>query len=167
MRNAMIAITMILSGLILSSFMFTEEVTTSEINTLPGAIIFEIPYTDGGPLCNGEIGSVSGTWQFVVNQTVDANGGIHYIEHWNIEASGTGTFGNKYMLKHNEPFAINIAEDGFPFTRTLPFNFQVIGQGRAPNLQSRGIIHITYNANGDISAYVQKTTGLTCKYNEK
>ena len=37
-------------------------------------------------------------------------------------------------------------------------NFKIIGEGSAPNFLQTDVIHLTVNANGDVTATVEKST---------
>lgn len=165
MKSVFTSVLMAATLITLSSFRTNDKAGTLSPDDMSGAIVIERPYFNSGPLCNGEFGSVHGTWQLVINTTIDANGGYHFINQWNIKASGTGNFGSTYLLNYSEPIQLYIAPGGFPATYTLASNFNIVGLGKAPNLQSRGVIHITVNAVDDVVVNFETETGFICRYN--
>lgn len=157
MKNLILVLTLCISTLSLSSFIAPE--TAKE---MPGATIFEMPYSTSGFLCNGEFLELEGTWKIVTNLVFAADGSIHLTENWSIKASGIGSFGNEYKLNYSDNFHVNQAFFGFPFNVTNAFNFNIIGKGSAPNLKQQAVIHTTVNANGEITADFEKGQ-FTCK----
>ncbi|NNF34118.1 MAG: hypothetical protein HKN68_08420 [Saprospiraceae bacterium] len=155
----------LLSCLTLSVFAFSSFINpnaSADIEAPNGATVIEIPYFNSGPLCNGEFLELTGTWQIISNVHPDGNGGFHVVDHWHIKASGIGTYGNEYKLNYSDNFVTNTGAGGLPFTGTNTSNFNIIGKGKAPNLKSWGVVHVTINANGDVTADVN-WSAFTCK----
>lgn len=104
----------------------------------------------------GEFVSLSGTLHVVTRITIDANGGFHGTAHFNPQGvKGVGlTSGDTYQGNGVTKTTTNIAGAGFPFTETFVNNFRIIGPGPDNNLLVHQTIHLTINANGDVTADV-------------
>ncbi len=87
--------------------------------------------------------------------TLDSAGGFHIIGNANLQGiTGTGlTTGDKYQATGADNFEFNgkVAEE-----RTAAENIHFIGQGRVNNLLVHVTIHITVNADGTMTALVDK-----------
>ena len=113
-----------------------------------------IPCADGGA---GEVVTLSGNLHIVLRYTESAGGGIHAGSHFQPQGiSGVGeTTGDTYH-------ATGVTQDEFNATvgveETFINNFRIIGQGPGNNFLVQEVFHITFNANGSITAFVDKFT---------
>jgi hypothetical protein len=111
-----------------------------------------VPCADGGA---GEYVLVSGYLHILITTTVDANGGFHGKTHFQPQGmSGVGlTTGASYratgvMQEHFNSSA------GETISETFVNNFRLIGPGRGNDLLVHQAVHVTTNANGDVTADV-------------
>ncbi len=122
--------------------------------SIPITILQFVSCADGGA---GEFIEVSGDLHIVVNFTIDKNGGVHGKTHFQPQGiSGVGlTTGDKYQ-------ATGVTQNQFNshvgFEETYVNNFRMIGQGPRNNLLVHVTSHITINANGDVTAFVDNVS---------
>ncbi len=98
---------------------------------------------------------LSGDLHTLLRYTESARGGIHVASHFQPQGiSGVGeTTGDKYQ-------ATGVTQDEFNATvgveETFVNNFRIIGQGSGNNYLVHSVFHITFNANGSITAFVDR-----------
>jgi hypothetical protein len=130
---------------------------------------YEIPYSrsvwipcalDG----SGEWIYLTGRLHILEHITMDNNGGYHGIIHFQPkDFKGTGlTSGDKYQGTGVTQDFMNIAGNTLPYVYTYVNNFKMIGQGRGNNYLVHETWHITINANGELTAYVDNFS-VECK----
>ncbi len=112
--------------------------------------------------CTGEIIAISGYYHQQVNITYDNSGGAHLSLSENFQ--GVSGIGETSGLKYQIPGTFHVTENftagqAFNFTETL--NEALISQGSAPNEQIHGLLHITVDANGNVTSYID-TFSITC-----
>ena len=131
----------------------TTSVARAEVTenvTVPVDIGVYIPCADGGA---GEVVTLSGDLHTLLRYTETAGGGIHVASHFQPQGiSGVGnTTGDKYQ-------GTGVTQDEFNATvgveETFVNNFRIIGQGPGNNYLVHSVFHITFNANGSITAFV-------------
>ncbi len=111
--------------------------------------------------CTGDVVTYSGTEHLVTNATVDANGGMHGTAHEDlVDVSGVGTSGDQYRLVGTGNAELNSTS---AFESTAVDHIQFVSRGSQPNFAADGTVHITYNANGQITAYVDNLTSEPCR----
>lgn len=109
----------------------------------------------------GESVELSGTLHTLYKTTLDNKGGYHSKYHFQPQGvSGTGlTTGDKYM-------ATGVTQDAFNghvgSEETYVNNFRIIGQGTGNNFLVHETFHVTINANGEVTAYVDNFS-VECK----
>jgi hypothetical protein len=113
--------------------------------------------------CTGETILFRGTVQVFFEEKQDANGGSHFQVHAHLHGQGVGlTSGDKYVLNETQNNHQNFrvpSESGaanFHITQSL----RVIRQGQdmlGDDFQSEFLLHLTINANGDVTADVVRT----------
>ena len=110
-----------------------------------------LPCAAGG---QDEIVALSGEVHMVFSVTSDSGGGLHIDTHSNNEGVwGTGlTTGDKYHATGGNRFSSNT--NGAASEVTFVNNFQLIGQGQNNNLVIHETVHMTINANGDVTANI-------------
>ena len=117
-----------------------------------------VPCAMGGA---GEWIVLYGEMHELFHTTLDDNGGFHLKFHVQPQGlSGTGlTSGDKYQ-------GTGVTQDSFngKVGRTYTFvnNYRMIGQGPGNNLLVHENMHITVNANGDVTAVVDNVR-VDCK----
>lgn len=111
----------------------------------------------------GENVQLSGTLHIVSRAVDDGSGGFHVSSHSNPQGvSGVGLIsGDKYqgtgVTRNNVNF-----KPPFPSESTYVNNFRIIGQGPGNNYLVHETIHMTVNANGEVTADVVNTS-VDCK----
>ena len=96
--------------------------------------------------------------QLVVHESVDARGGIHF--HFVINDKGSTAVGLSSGTTWHQVGATrqteNIRGDA-PITVSFVNAFNLISNGSAPNLLIHQLFHITINANGVVTALVDRS----------
>jgi hypothetical protein len=147
---------LVLLALVVPALTFgTTSVARAEVTEnvrVPVDIGVFIPCADGGA---GELVTLSGNLHIVLRFTETPRGGIHVGSHFQPQGiRGVGeTSGDTYH-------ATGVTQDQFNATvgveETFVNNFRIIGQGPGNNFLVHEVFHITFNANGSITAFVDK-----------
>jgi hypothetical protein len=126
--------------------------------TFPVNISVFIPCAAGGA---GEVVDLSGNLHVVFAFTLDNNGGFHSKFHFQPQGiSGTGlTTGDKYQ---GTGVTQGTSNGKVGFESTFVNNFKIIGQGPGNNFLVHQNFHITVNANGEVTAFVDNFS-VECK----
>jgi hypothetical protein len=134
------------------------EMTTN--TSVPIEFLDFVPCADGGV---GEFVLVSGYLHILITSTVDANGGFHCKTHFQPQGmSGIGlSTGAKYQATGVQQENFN-ALSGGAINETFVNNFRLIGEGEGNNLLMHQAVHMTTNANGDVTADVFNNS-ITCR----
>jgi hypothetical protein len=144
---------LILMAVILSATCSMTQLAQAEVVTnitVPVNMNVSVPCAAGGA---GETVSLSGDLHVLLRLTIGNSGGIHLGSHFQPEGvSGLGqTTGDKYQ-------ATGVAQEEFNATigaeETFMHNLRVIGQGNGNNFLIHEFFHVTVNANGDVTAFV-------------
>jgi hypothetical protein len=126
--------------------------------TFPIDITVFVPCANGGA---GEDVEITGNLHDLFHVTFDGVGGLHVTVHDNPQGiSGFGlTTGDTYR-------GVGITEEHFNgtvgSTDTFVNNFRIIGNGPGNNFSVHENIHVTINANGELTAFVDNFS-VTCK----
>ncbi|MGQ0650395.1 MAG: hypothetical protein ACT4P7_22875 [Gemmatimonadaceae bacterium] len=133
--------------------------TTSNAK-VPVAVLTFVPCAIGG---TGEFVLAIGTLHILTHVTVSNAGNTHIKVHFQPQGlSGTGlTSGDTYRATGVTQQITNFNGNP-PANFTFINNFRFIGPGPDNNLAVHQTIHVTVNANGDITATVNNTS-ITCK----
>lgn len=103
----------------------------------------------------GEVVFLTGNLHALLRFTVDQAGGIHAASHFQPQGiSGSGqTTGEKYQATGvtQEEFNAKVGVE-----ETFVNNFRIVGQGPRNNFLIHETFHITFNANGVPTAYVDR-----------
>ncbi len=112
----------------------------------------------------GEIVELSGTLHILTRVTVDSAGGVHLTTHFQPQGvGGIGlTTGDHYRGTGVTRTTSNERSAGFPASSTFVNNVRVIGQGPGNNFDLHQTVHVTVNANGDVTANVTNSR-TTCR----
>jgi len=120
--------------------------------SFPVNISVFVPCAAGGA---GEVVTLSGDLHVLVSVTVNANR-ISVYEHFQpqgIDGIGSVT-GDKYQGTGITEFNFQADLVAFPFVTTTVNNFKIIGQGPNNNFLIHENFHLTVNANGTVTAFV-------------
>lgn len=108
-----------------------------------------------GDACTGEALSYSGTAHETFRVTGNANS-FHIGLHQNIHVDATGlSSGAKYVGLQNDNLQLNLAAGA---NQTEQFRFRLVSQGKAENLWATAKFHITINANGVVTSFLNSFT---------
>jgi hypothetical protein len=126
--------------------------------TQPLDIVVFVPCARGG---QGEFVSLTGSLHILFVDIIDDNGGVHSKFHNQPQAvSGTGLItGDKYQAVGETQGTFN-ARVGSEFT--FVNNFNVIGQGPGNNFLIHETVHVTFLADGTVTANVDNFS-VKCK----
>ena len=141
------------SMLLLPNFASAGATATTTNLEVPLALTVFVPCANGGA---GENVDISGTLHILLHFTLSDNGRVTLKEHFQPQgAGGIGeTTGDTYR-------ATGVTQDiqtsdgiaGPPFEFTFVNNFRIIGQGAGNNLLIHENLHVTINANGDVTSF--------------
>jgi hypothetical protein len=104
--------------------------------------------------CTGDVVIVEGTLHIVGHDTIDADGGVHFVVHNEFQGSGVSESGAEYVVSgvHNTHH-VGRLDSAFNFT--IEDTFNVIRQGShtsEDNFRIRLVTHLTINANGEVTS---------------
>lgn len=103
--------------------------------------------------CTGEFVSGNVNVKGTAHITQDANGGLHLRLHQRFQGRAVGeTSGTKYVGPQTDHRSIHSTTDG-AVTDTFTLNFRFISKGRADNLQTHLLFHITVTADGVVRSF--------------
>ena len=141
----LVALVFLLSGLPA----YTAVVTNM---SFPVTIDVFIPCAVGGA---GEVVTLNGNLHVLLSSTVNANHISTYSHFQPQGISGVGSVsGDKYQATGITRFSFEADVVAFPFIQTLVNNFKIIGQGPGNNFLVHQNVHLTVNANGTVTAFV-------------
>jgi hypothetical protein len=106
---------------------------------------------------NGALTVTAGSFQIIVHETQTASGAYHLIVEGNaqgVQALGPG--GELYLIPGGFWIETNVTPGATTSNETDVLN--VIGQGKAPNFAARAVVHTTVDANGNVTASVDRFT---------
>jgi len=148
MKNMMRA-TLCIALLVLAALQISHAAVITNVSVPVNIPVF-IPCAAGG---TGELVVLSGDLHVLVRFTRSKSGGVHAAAHFQPQGiSGVGqTTGEKYQ-------ATGVTQDEFNarigVEETFVNNFRIIGQARGNNFLIHENFHITINANGRVTAFV-------------
>ncbi|MBI2852663.1 MAG: hypothetical protein HYX84_06145 [Chloroflexi bacterium] len=119
--------------------------------SVPINVLVFVPCANGGA---GELVSLSGNLHVLVTVTEDEAGGFHLSASNNPQGiSGTGlTTGANYRGTGVTRQELNLTNGASEVT--FVNNFRIIGQGTGNNFLVHQTVHLTVNANGEVTADV-------------
>ena len=106
---------------------------------------------------------LEGVMHTMYSFTEDGNGGFHvtsFSQPQKLQGVGQAT-GDKYNGNGGTRSSENI-RGPFPYEYTYVNNYNFIGQGKGNNFQVHETVHVTINANGEITADTNNYRS-TCK----
>ncbi|SRR5258708_219343 len=148
-RNPLFLLVLVVLGLTWFSTQPAQAAVTANVK-IPVNIGVFIPCAAGGA---GEVVFLTGNLHVLIRFTIDNGGGIHAGAHFQPEGiSGVGqTTGDKYQ-------GTGVTQDEFNakvgVEETFINNFRIIGQGNGNNFLVHETFHITINANGDVTTFL-------------
>lgn len=121
-----------------------------------------VPCADNG---NGELIEGTGRLHVLFREEFDSAGGTHYGNHFQpmgLKATGATT-GDRYNANGVTQGSTNVGSGGLPLTDTYINNYRMVGTGgNAVSYHVHTTYHITINANGELTAFVDDTR-ITCE----
>lgn len=140
-----------LSALVLLLVPTSSAFANAETATAPIAALVNDP-------CTGELVAVTGTDHIVFDTYTDNQGGIHArIQHHSADLNGVGV---TTQLNYNGSLDSTLATDVGPApTQThLDTSVMLIAQGSVDNFIFSYLLHVTVNANGEVTSTVDNPT---------
>jgi hypothetical protein len=123
------------------------------------------PFSELASGCGPEQFLLEGTLQTVAHTTMDANGGFHTKFQFHLWGQGEGLdSGDKYVFNNIANGNIIRSPTGADLIAHETHTVNIIRQGSATttdDLQIKAFFHITINAQGEVTAFVQKSE-LVC-----
>lgn len=121
-----------------------------------------VPFSFTGPSCSGgEPITIEGTLHVVRREGADAAGGIHMGFSYNIHGRGTDASGVKYVLVARQSYAENAGADGHAtWTNTIADVLIRQGESHPGDGQTHVTLHLTENANGEVTANFENGRGV-------
>ena len=114
-----------------------------------------VPIAFSGVTCDSDLVEGAAIGHFHNTSTQDANGDLHITNHTTITGSATAQqSGATYRVSFEDNLSISLPESPLTFTEVM--NLKLIGQGGAPNLVGKSLAHFTVNANGVLTAAIDK-----------
>jgi hypothetical protein len=111
--------------------------------------------------CDGEWVPLTGTAHVVANVTTTKSGRLNINGQLNAKVTGTDPeSGANFQggAQSNFSLHVDLSSDGL-FVVSIPFSVKLIGQGKEPNFVLHGTLHLTVNANDDVTSTVFNFTG--------
>ena len=154
----------------LSASSAAKDVVSSTPNSATGSLAgmdhvnFTIPtqFHAQNPCAGGRFGEIvvfTGDQHLVFFESSMSNGHLNTKIHWNAE--GVTGIGQYTGFQYN---ATGVTQDHTVSDATLPYettminNYHIIGQGQATNMDLHETVHLTINANGEMTATVSDYT---------
>ena len=129
----------------------SANVTNSNIQ-IPFASSPFVSCANGG---TGEFVDITGTLHVVAHTTVAPNGNISFFAHSQLQwAKGVGQITGDVYQANGVTHQVTADATGLPFTTTTTDNVLLIGPGPGNNRRVHMTIHLTVNANGEVTADV-------------
>lgn len=156
---------LLILGLMLQPMAMFDAAAGADVTTSNSRVDFTDMLLPILPPCTPDIVSLSGTLHVLMHSTSDDNGGVHMVGWTQFQnLSGTSLFtGAAYRATevYSDPFLFN-GTSGGAAEGTFLGNFRIIGRGQAQNYLVHFNMHMTFNANGEMTSSVDNTT-MECK----
>ena len=126
----------------------SAEASTTTINeVVPFSSVFDDP-------CTGEPVTLTGNLHVLIHITQNAAGGFEAKEHFQPQGvTGVGASGTEYQGTGVTQDETSTNSEG-QFESTFINNFRIISHGSSANFTVHDTVHVTFNANGDLTATV-------------
>jgi hypothetical protein len=153
-----LAVALVLIGVLGVSPTLAQATTVTNNFQQPLDLTVFVPCASGGA---GELVHLTGMLHILFVDTIDDNGGVHSKFHFQPQGvSGTGlSTGDKYQGTGETQGTFN-AKIGSEFT--FVDNFKIIGQGPGNNFLIHENIHVTFLADGTLTANIDNFS-VECK----
>lgn len=115
---------------------------------------YVVPFSETDVTCTGESVDISGTLHHRVVIVVDDRGGLHITGITRGVATGVSGSGTSYLGIFVDKNAQYFAPGEVPANGTAPFFFRLISNDGSPDLAVRGGFHITINASGQLTVFI-------------
>ena len=121
-----------------------------------------VPFSFAGRSCSGgEPITIEGTLHLVQREAADAAGGTHHGFLIHVQGQGTDASGVKYVLVERSSFARNArADGGGVWTDAIAAVLIRQGESHPGDGQTHVVIHLTENANGELTANFENGRGV-------
>ena len=119
------------------------------------------PFAETAVSCDGETVNLSGKMHILAHATTDARSGRHVVLQINTASiKGVGeSSGSEYVSSTTNHDSINDPDTlGGQSEHTLITKFLLVGKGRLPDMFVKTTLHVTVNANGEVTAEVTNVT---------
>jgi hypothetical protein len=114
-----------------------------------------VPIAFSGVTCDSDLVEGTGIAHFHNTSTQDATGDLHITNHTTITGSAVAQqSGATYRVSFEDNLSLSLPESPLTFTEVM--HLDLIGQGGAPNLVAQALAHFTVNANGVLTAAIDK-----------
>ena len=126
--------------------------------TVMAAIVMNVDIPISGAMlnpCNGETLTYSGVDHSTARVVFDGAGGFHMTQHDNIHLTATGDQGNSYEGNQEDTNEVN---GRVGVENTFVLTLSAISKGSAPNYEVHFLLHVTVNANGTVTSFVDHST---------
>lgn len=113
--------------------------------------------------CDGAVFNVTaGAFQVVTHETLTPSGAYHVIVEGNAQGvKAVAPSGATYQVPGGFWIEVNVTPGATIMTETDVLN--VVGQGTAPDFSLQAVVHTTVDANGNVTAVVDRFTATgTC-----
>ena len=113
-------------------------------------------------LCTNEVVDFEGWFNVTVRQVTSSSGNVTFRLHVISHVKGVGqATGARYVS--NEQTNLTQQSTGSGFVSTLQFRIIRISKGRAPNSAGWIKMHLTFNANGELTASKDEAVFDVCR----
>lgn len=132
----------------------TQNAARAQATTVTSNASF--PFTETTATCDNVFVTLTGKMHVLAHVTTDAQGGRHAVLQINTEeVKGTDEAGNKYVSSATNNDSLNEAGmTGSQSEHTITTKFLLIGRGNLPDLLVKTTMHLTINAEGEMTAEV-------------
>jgi hypothetical protein len=150
----------VLSAVLALSVAAVAQAEVIQNVSVPVALSVLVPCANGGA---GEIVDFSGVLHIVASFTINGNNisGKTHFQPQGLKGIGQIT-GDSYNAVGVTQESIKGSLQNGQFNDTYVNNFRLIGQGKGNNFSVHENAHITINANGDVTAFIDNF-GADCK----
>ncbi len=139
-----------------------QAITNTTNRSIPTDILAFVPCANGGA---GEFVQISGPFHTLFHTTISNSNNITLKSHFQPQGvSGVGqTTGDKYQGTGVTQTITTFDDvDRFPFETNMVNNFRIIGQGPGNNFLVHETFHVTINADGETTAFIDSFS-FACK----
>lgn len=104
--------------------------------------------------CAGNPVELVGEAHILTHMTISAGGHFNLVAHLDQNLQGTSADGTRHVMNQQlQDTFTGDASDGFPLTQTFVIHSNLNNNDpTVPQLHIRGFLHVTFNANGEITA---------------